>query len=83
MKRVYRLEPKTGLKRYPVHEHGYFILGNPKLGKKRHTVANRVLVRTEQEMVDLIMRGYYVRVETDTRPSLVRLNLFIDGKRVS
>ncbi len=40
-------------------------------------------MRTEQEMIDLIMRGFSVRVDTDPRPSLVRLNLFIDGKKVS
>lgn len=83
--RVYRLEPKTGLKRYAIQKNGFFILGDPKLGSKRHTVANQVLVRTEQEMVDLITKaGHYVRVESDDpRGNLVRLNLHVDGRKVT
>lgn len=82
--RVYRLEPKTGIKRYAVQENGYYILGNyKKFGRKQHTIANRVLVRTEQEMIDLILEGHYVRVEDDIRPDLVRRNLYIDGKKVT
>lgn len=81
--RVYRLEPKTGTKQYPAREAGCFILGDPKLGDRKHTKDNKVAVRTEQEMIDLIMRGFSVRVETKTSPSLVRLNLFVDGKKVS
>jgi hypothetical protein len=79
------LEPRTGRKRYAIQENGFFILGDPKLGGKRHTVKNRVLVRTEQEMIDLILnRQHYVRVESDDpRGNLVRLNLYIDGKKVS
>lgn len=82
--RVYRLDPKTGMKRYAVLENGFYELGDYKShGKRQHTVANRVLVRTEQEMIDLIMRGHYVRVEHDTRATLVRRNLYIDGKKVT
>ncbi|OWV81058.1 hypothetical protein ATY77_22715 [Rhizobium sp. R634] len=81
--RVFRLDPVTGLKQFPIREAGQFVLGDPKHGRKKHTVANRVLVGTEQEMIDLILRGHSVRVETSTRPSLVRLNLYVDGKKVS
>ncbi|MCZ7453509.1 hypothetical protein [Rhizobium rhizogenes] len=81
--RVYRLEPKTGAKQYPIQEAGGFILGDPKHGNRKHITANKVTIRTEQEMIDLIMRGFSVRVETKTRASLVRLNLFVDGKKVS
>lgn len=81
--RVYRLDPKTGAKQFPVKDGGWFVLGNPKHGNQKHIAANKVLVRTEQEMIDLIARGFSVRVETKTRPSLVRLNLFVDGKKVS
>lgn len=81
--RVYRLEPKTGAKQYPAQEAGHFILGDPKHGNRKHITTNKVAVRTEQEMIDLIMRGFSVRVETKTRPSLVRLNLFVDGRKVS
>lgn len=81
--RVYRLHPKTGKKQLPTKEAGLFVLGDPKHGNRKHVTANKVTVRTEQEMIDLIMRGFSVRVDTDPRPSLVRLNLFIDGKKVS
>lgn len=81
--RVHRLDPETGAKQYPTKEAGCFVLGDPKHGKRKHIAANKVVVRTEQEMVDLIMRGFSVRVDTKTRPSLVRLNLFVDGKKVS
>ncbi|NNU59090.1 hypothetical protein [Ochrobactrum soli] len=82
--RVYRLEPKTGIKRYAVKENGFYVLGNyKKYGRQQHTVANRVLVRTEQEMIDLIKQGHYVRVEDDVRPDLVRKNLYIDGIKVT
>ncbi|MDW5315514.1 hypothetical protein [Rhizobium sp. PL01] len=82
--RVYRLEPKSGLKRYAVQENGFYVLGNyAKFGSEQHEVANRVLVRSEQEMIDLIMQGHYIRVEAEDRPTLVRKNLFIDGKKVT
>lgn len=81
--RVYRLDPKTGNKQYPTKEAGYFGLGDPKHGNRKHIASNKVLVRTEQEIVDLITRGFSVRVDTKTRPSLVRLNLYIDGKKAS
>jgi hypothetical protein len=81
--RVYRLDPITGTKQYPIKEAGCFVLGDPKHGSRKHVVANKVTVSDEQEMIDLILRGYSVRVQTRTRPSLVRLNLFVDGKQVS
>lgn len=82
--RVYRLEPKTGLKRYAVQEGGYYVLGNyKKFGRNQHTTANRVMVRTEQEMIDLLLQGHYVRVESNIRPVLVRQNLYIDGSKLT
>lgn len=80
--RVYRLDPKSGAKQFPTQEGGCFVLGDPKHGKLKHHAENRILARTEQEMIDL-MRGYSVRVETPTRPSLVRLNLYVDGRKVT
>jgi hypothetical protein len=81
--RVYRPNPKTDQKQYPVRQDGCFVLGDPKHGNQKHLARNQVLVRTEQEMVDLIMKGYAVRVATDTAPSLVRLNLYVDGCKIS
>ncbi len=50
---------------------------------RKHTAGNQARVPTEQQAVDLLAKGYSIRVETRTRPSLVRLNLFVDGKRIS
>jgi len=81
--RVYRLDPKTGSKQYAHTEDGHYVLGDPKHGGRKHTKANKVLVRTEQEMIDLIHQGFSVRVITDTAPSLVRRNIFIDNKKIT
>lgn len=81
--RIYRLDPKTGSKQYPITEDGCFVLANPENGSEKHHAKNKVLVRTEQEMIDLIMLGYSVRVGTDAAPSLVRRNIFIDDEQVT
>ena len=82
--RVFRLDPATGTKQFPVKEGGCFALGDYKThGKKQHLVRNRVLVPTEQEMIDLILKGHYVLVEDEVRPNLVRKNLYVDGKQVT
>lgn len=78
--RVYRLDPKTGNKQYPVQQDGCFVLGDPKYGNEKHHGRNQVLVRTEQEMIDLLRLGYSVRVGTETAPSLVSRNLFVDDQ---
>jgi hypothetical protein len=73
-------------RKYPAAtEAGTYVLGDPALGRKRHVAKNAVVVRTESEAVDLIKRGYYLRVEPlgDGRPALVRLNLFQDGTRLT
>lgn len=83
MRRVYRIEPKSGMKQYPAQERGKYVLGDPKYGNSKHIAANKKLVASEQEMIDLIMAGFSVRVQTRTRPSLVRKNLFVDGKQIT
>lgn len=60
--RAYRLDPKTGKKQYPILQDGCFVLGDPKYGDQKHYAKNKVLVCDEQEMIDLIMQGYSVRV---------------------
>jgi len=80
---LYRLW--TG-KEYPAElEAGQFVLGNPALGRVRHLAENAVRVRTEAEAVALISRGYCLRVraEKGSRPSLVRLHLYQDGRRLT
>lgn len=81
--RVYRLDPKTDQKQFPILQEGFFVLGNPAHGDQKHLARNQVLVRTEQEMINLIIKGYAVRVATDAAPSLVRLNLHVDGRKIS
>lgn len=81
--RVYRLDPKTGSKQYPIIQDGCFVLANPEHGGEKHHAKNKVLVRTEQEMIDLIRLGYLVRVGTDAAPSLVSRNIFIDGEQIT
>lgn len=81
--RVYRLDPKSGRKQYPKQQQGYFVLGDPKHGNQKHHAKNQVLVRTEKEMIDLIMKGYSVRIGTDAAASMVRRNPFVDGKQLT
>ena len=64
-------------------ENGFLVLGDPRHGAKKHLVENAVKVRTEAEAVELLRKGFSIRVETATRPSLVRLNLFLDGQPLS
>jgi len=79
--RVYRLDPKSGRKQYPKQQDGCFVLGDPKHGNQKHHAKNQVLVRAE--MIDLILKGYSVRLGTDTAPSMVRRNPFVDGKQLT
>jgi hypothetical protein len=81
--RVYRMQVKSCTKQHPTKERCRFVLGYPKHGSKKHLVENKVLANTEDDMVDLIATCFSVRVETETRPSLVRLNLLVDGKKVT
>lgn len=80
--RVYQLDPKTGVKRYPAQQSGNYVLGDyKKYGARQHIAGNKVFVRTEAEMIALIKDGHYVWVESSPRPSLVRLHLYIDGTK--
>lgn len=81
--RVYRLDPNTRSKQYPRIQDGCFVLASPEHGKKMHFAKNKVLVRTEQEMIDLIMLGHYVWVKKEEDFSLVRRNIFIDGEQIT
>lgn len=81
--RVYRLDPKSGIKQYPALQDGCFVLGDPKHGRQKHHAKNKVLVRDEKEMIELIAQGYSIRVKTDAAPSLVNRNLFADGRQIA
>ena len=78
--RIYRLF--NGRKWPPAKKNGLFVLGDPKAKQTKHHEKNEVLVRSEEEAIRLIKDGFSIRIETATRPSLVRLNLYIDGQEV-
>ncbi|MBN9304843.1 MAG: hypothetical protein BGO82_10960 [Devosia sp. 67-54] len=79
--RIYRLH--DGKKWPPAKKDGLFVLGDPRAGDKKHHEKNEVLVRTEEEAIRLLRDGFSIRIETSTRPSLVRRNLFVDDFRLS
>lgn len=83
--RVYRLHPKTGARQEPKRDRdGFFVLGAPQHGDQKHVKENKVRVRTEEEMIDLVVsRGHSVRVEAGGRGNMVRLNIFVDGRKVT
>jgi hypothetical protein len=83
---IYHLDPTTGKRRDAWrNDKGAFVLGDPQHGKDQHKVANEVYAATEAEAVELIeTKGHYIRVENaGTRESLMRLNLFVDGRRIT
>lgn len=59
---------------------GNYVLGDPAHGDRKHLARNKVFRRTEAEVVELVRRGFSVRVVTSTAPSLVRKNLFHNGQ---
>lgn len=75
--RIFRL--KDGRKWPPAMKDGCFVLGDPDARDKKHHERNEVLVRSEEEAIRLIKKGFSIRIETTTRPSLVRRNIYVDG----
>ena len=80
--RIYRLT-SDGKKWPPALENGFFILGDPKHRERKHASDNAVRVRSEQEAVNLLRKGFSIRIMTPTRPSLIRRNLHVDGVKIS
>ena len=81
--RIYRL-CKSGEKQVPIQDkNGFFILGSPHAAGEKHHAKNKIYIRDEDEMIELLHLGYSVWVETRTSPSLVRRNLFVDGILIS
>ena len=61
-----------------------FVLGDPKHRGKKHHGANRVPVMSETDMIALVVTsGHSLRVWTGAADNMVRLNLFVDGVRVT
>jgi hypothetical protein len=79
--RIYRLH--NGKKWAPAKQDGLFVLGDPRAAGEKHHAKNEVLVRTEEEAIRLLRDGFSIRIETSTRPSLVRKNLFVDGVQLT
>ena len=78
--RIYRLF--KGKKWAPALKNGFFVLGDPSAKSARHYQKSEVLVKSEDEVIRLLGMGFSISVETPTRPSLVRKDLFVDGKPV-
>ena len=79
---IYRLTP-DGRKWPPALEGGFYVLRDPKQGKRKHLAENALRVRSEQEAIDLLRRGFSIRVETPTRSSLVRNDIYVDGVKLT
>ena len=79
--RIYRLH--LGKKWLPAKKDGFFVLGDPRAKSEKHHEKNEVLVRTEDEAIRLLRDGFSIRIATDTSPSLVRRNLYVDGVRLT
>ncbi|WP_198374028.1 hypothetical protein [Neoroseomonas rubea] len=69
---ITRRNPKTGRTETPLCERGWFVLGDPAHGNQKHHKAFAVRVRTLEEVLDHVRRGFSVRMaEGSTRPSLI------------
>jgi hypothetical protein len=78
--RVYRVCPKSGGRQRPIKDiDGCYVLGAPHHGQEKHHAKNKTRVRSEEEMIALLRKGYSVRVGNPTGARLVRRNLFVDG----
>lgn len=64
--------PQSGRTETPLREHGYYVLGDPAHGKNKHKAKFAVRVRTVEEVLDHLRRGFSVRMSDGiTRPSLI------------
>lgn len=81
---ISRRNPRTGRIERPWREHGGYVLGDPAHGGEKHHKRFAVRVRTLEEVLDHLRRGFSVRMsEGTTRPSLVSpksLEILVDGE---
>jgi len=70
--------------RYPIRDkNGYLVLGDPKCGNEKHHAKNKVKTKDEEEAIDLVKHhNHSIWVGTDSAPSLVNRNLYIDHQAV-
>lgn len=61
--RIWRVHPETG-ERFVPHQYGdgQFRVADPTLGKVKHHAENQIAVRTEDELVGYIRRGFLCRM---------------------
>lgn len=82
---ITRRNPKTGRTATPLQEHGWYVLGDPAHGKQKHHKRFAVQLRTLEEVLDHLRRGFSVRMSDGlTRPSLVSpksLEIHVAGER--
>ena len=72
---ISRRNPRTGRTETPWREHGGYVLGDPVHGGQKHHKRFAVRVRTLEEVLDHLRRGFSVRMsERITRPSPVPPN---------
>jgi hypothetical protein len=81
---ITRRNPKSGRIETPLREHGSYVLGDPTHGKEKHKAEFAVRVRTLEEVLDHLRRGFSVRMSDGlTRPSLISpksLTIQVEGK---
>jgi hypothetical protein len=59
---ITRRNPKTGRVETPYREHGCYVLGDPAHGREKHHKRFAVRVRTLEEVLDRVRRGFSVRM---------------------
>lgn len=69
---ITRRNPRAGKTETPLREHGWYVLGDPANGQQKHHKKFAVRVRTLEEVLDHVRRGFSVRMSDGlTRPSLI------------
>lgn len=69
---ITRRNPKSGKPETPHKENGWYVLGDPAHGKDKHKKEFAVRVRTLEEVLNHLRRGFSVRMSDGiARPSLI------------
>ncbi len=82
---ITRTNPRTGRAERPyVNREGFFVLGDPAHGREKHHTKFAVKVRTLEEVVAYVGRGFSVRMtDGENPPSLISpASLTIDRRSV-
>lgn len=84
---ITRVHPTTGrLERPHIHPGGYYGLGDPQFGGQKKKARFEVRVRTLDEVLELVRRGFHVRMHDGirkSRPSLISpgsLTIRVEGE---